>query len=623
MNKYVIASGGTGIMCVRSLIFMLAARYINPQKEMDGKVYIRLVDMDKGSDAKKECVDLIERYERLRRCVNRGADGGMKLPQIVLESWDFTDAVRRCADHNRVRLDPQSPITLRKLFETDGQPLDAHTDRLMKTFFTAAEMDEELDKGFYGHPNIGAMVFNYVRDDFLQAEIRTVDEATKQDVVIPSAFMTELKNDLRRATAQEKVPLYLYGSLFGGTGASVIPNLIDVLQSIPAEGTAPLNGAPAQPWGTERLRIGAAMLMPYFRLPRASEQEAAHKLRPDSDKFDCQTKEALKYYDEFEIVQKLDSLLLLGQQQRDVTSEIYARGGKQYQHFHVILLVAAAAGMRFLCDNSLGQGLLQWRLRFDSYNGVEGGYQTMVLSELGLSPEADDLQTMFRFSLVVSQYMQHHFLDRVGSESLSDRLNRMREVYQTCQQECRPPENDPGAKLPQPKRKLLGGYSAGLSDAQLEDGYQKPIRSAAEFCRAFIRFYFDCAASGYDWSQYHTWNARDERGNPVPGGKTEDHLAGMGARFVDLVNLVLADRCIDGELSSREVSEQELAPYFNFACLDSGRHVEVQFPKYTMARLYDDNMKRALDPQNDLGKSLSQIYVACYNAARTNQEVAR
>ena len=97
----------------------------------------------------------------------------------------------------------------------------------------------------------------------------------------------------------------------------------------------------------------------------------------------------------------------------------------------------------------------------------------------------------------------------------------------------------------------------------------------------------------------------------------------MGARFVDLVNLVLADRCIDGELSSREVSEQELAPYFNFACLDSGRHVEVQFPKYTMARLYDDNMKRALDPQNDLGKSLSQIYVACYNAARTNQEVAR
>ena len=54
MNKYVIASGGTGIMCVRSLIFMLAARYINPQKEMDGKVYIRLVDMDKGSDAKNE-----------------------------------------------------------------------------------------------------------------------------------------------------------------------------------------------------------------------------------------------------------------------------------------------------------------------------------------------------------------------------------------------------------------------------------------------------------------------------------------------------------------------------------------------------------------------------------------
>ena len=89
------------------------------------------------------------------------------------------------------------------------------------------------------------------------------------------------------------------------------------------------------------------------------------------------------------------------------------------------------------------------------------------------------------------------------------------------------------------------------------------------------------------------------------------------------MDLVLADRCIDGELSSSEVSVQELAPYFNFTCLDPDRHVEVQFPHYTMARLYDDNMKRALDPQKDLGKSLSQIYVACYNAARTNQEVAR
>ena len=109
----------------------------------------------------------------------------------------------------------------------------------------------------------------------------------------------------------------------------------------------------------------------------------------------------------------------------------------------------------------------------------------------------------------------------------------------------------------------------------------------------------------------------------MPGGKTENHLAGMGARFVDLVDLELTDHCIDGNLSRQEASEQELAPYFNFACLDPRRHMEVQFPKYTMARLYDDNMKRALGKRDDLGKSLSQIYVACYNAARTNQEVAR
>lgn len=345
MNKYVIAAGGTGCLSVQSMLFALVARFLQPGARMEGKVYIRVVDMDQKSDARQACVDLLDSYNQLRRNANKGPEGGLNLPEIVLEAWDFTSAVRRSAEKGRVLLEPNQPITLRQLFQTldQDQAAKEHTDLLMHTFFTDEELKTSLEGGFYGHPNIGAMVFNYVRDDFLQTHYE------ENGQTVESAFMASLMQDIHDAAHGEKVPLYLYGSLFGGTGASVIPNLIDVLRSIMDDGGPVAAGQERENWGVTRLRLGAAMLMPYYKLPAPQGEEAQNTLRPDSDKFDAQTKEALQYYDEFRVVDKLDSLLLLGvgRNARGVTSEVYARGGIQKQHAHVILLAAGVAGVRF------------------------------------------------------------------------------------------------------------------------------------------------------------------------------------------------------------------------------------------------------------------------------------
>lgn len=84
----------------------------------------------------------------------------------------------------------------------------------MNTLYTDVELTTTLEKGFYGHPNIGAAVFNCVRDSFLD--------------VHNSVFMEALVQDLNALPQGEHVRLYLFGSLFGGTGASVTPNLVDV-----------------------------------------------------------------------------------------------------------------------------------------------------------------------------------------------------------------------------------------------------------------------------------------------------------------------------------------------------------------------------------------------------------
>lgn len=593
MNKYVIASGGSGSMCVRALVFSLISHYLNPEVKMDGTIYIRIVDMDETSDAKKQCEAQIKEYEQLRMHANKGESGGLNLPKIVLEDWSFTSAVYRSAVKNGVQMDSKDPVTLRKLFEKQGAEKDGHTELLMKTFFTTAEQDEKLDKGFYGHPNIGSMVFNYVREDFLSTA-SMVDGATVQN-----EFMAHLMDDLREAGQGEKVPLYLYGSLFGGTGASVTPNLIDVLQSIRDNTAGAAAGNVNQNWGKTRLRIGAAMLMPYFNLPAPSQDEQKYALRPSADKFDAQTKEALKYYDEFKIVDKLDSLLLLGlaRTARSVTSEVYARGGEQKQHFHVILLAAGVAGMRFLCDNSLGQGLLHWRLNFEDRPDQNAGhYSTLKLSEMGMAREEQDFENMFRFSLMVGQFLSGRFLQQVGNAPMDKTLNLMQEVIQTCRNQCAPSADDPAAPQPNPSRGFLGGWRANLTTSQLELGYREPIRQSGAFCKSFLNFYYDCAVSGHSWDG-------------------PEHSDNFSERFTDMLNLPKAARCVYNNSLGKELQDGTLCEYFNFACKNGERNVSVEFSDNLMGRLYADEMERLFAPKNDLNKSFSQVYVACYNAA--------
>ena len=105
---------------------------------------------------------------------------------------------------------------------------------------------------------------------------------------------------------------------------------------------------------------------------------------------------------------KVTSLLLLGTHELAATSEIYARGEKQYQHFHQVLLVAAIGAYRFLNGTLLDpvtnkelHGALVWKI---APAGSE--FQSVLLSELGLSGEEKKLDQMLRFCVMVTQFMR-------------------------------------------------------------------------------------------------------------------------------------------------------------------------------------------------------------------------
>lgn len=577
MNKYVIVSGGTGSMCARTIVFLLAA--MKAKKGMDGRLYIRVVDMDKKSDASAACKKLIEDYESLRKQTNVASNGGLKLPDIVMDVWDFTDAVKKKVEKSGIKLSEEAALSLKTFFLSENY--DKKNAMLLNTFFDAEEQNANLDKGFYGHPNIGSVVFNLVKDSFLE---RDSGEAK-------SEFMLNFYSDLKKCKDDEKVPVYLFGSLFGGTGASVIPNMIDILQSI----TDPEKEQSS--WGN-KLRIGAAMMMPYFKLPDKKNEEG-EGLSPDYTKFFSQTKAALQYYGEFKIADKLESLLLLGQEELCNTSEVFSSGEKQYQHFHILLLAAAAAALRFF-DRKLGQGVLMWKVPWKEE--VTPAWETLFANDMDLREEEDMLQKFFRFSVVVSEYMRCRYtVSVVNDKPLYEQLKIDETVRATCYHMAQV----------RPEKKIIEGAYAPLTDKQLDDFYKNPVDSAVKFCRDFIHFYFDCAVSGYDWSKYHVKN---EEGLPI-ACKASEYLAGMNERMVDLLNIEKADKLIDGQLSSADVDKLMLNSYFDYQPLNRERQ-KLSFKDSTVGSLFERQVKKLVKKNKNNGEAVfAQIYVSCYDAA--------
>lgn len=553
-KRFVIAAGGTGSMCVRSMIFLLACGCGNPTDEYN----ILLVDKDKDSDALTACQNLIKDYRQLRDCL-KGTQAFI-MPEIRLSSWDFTSEI--CTEYTRrtgKSSKTLSHMTLSALLNPTG---NKQTDDMLKTFYTGDELNVDLDKGFYGHPNIGAAVFAYVQERFLAPAAKDEDGNLKIN-----QFMTELRSELVRGTAY----VYLYGSVFGGTGASVIPNIVEALRSIHGD-------QPGTDWGKTKLVLGGSLLMPYFRLPQCPQDSVENvKVRPRDTLFAEQTREALRFYEESNMVKHMTNLTLVGTKRLDETSEIYARGADQHQHFHIALQAAAVAGCRFFNDALPGMdnlvdangnvtppgNLLIWKIAPNVDPTGAAKYQTLSADELGMNNEFQNMNKFFRYSVVIAYYMSAKF--DIDSDVLAKDAVICGTVLQMRD------ENNKPLKLADPKKIIP-------TSEDVDKYYKAPVQLACSFCREFLKYYFDIAMSGYSWSAYHkisnqdvTIDKRTYRKYEVTDDVNEDAMdaSKLANRWCDLINLPMLQRALTAASADDVVNTMTLHDMMSFAYMDS------------------------------------------------------
>ncbi|MFN7923538.1 MAG: hypothetical protein U0Q16_25785 [Bryobacteraceae bacterium] len=316
MALYLIAIGGSGAKGAEAMVHLAASGAVDVPE-----MYILFVDPDQSN-------------------------GSLGRAQLAVQEYRFCQGLHTGRANNdlfRVQIStPQQAVwnpfrvpdpSLRSLFQYDmlrQQESGRATADLMDVLYSSAERDAVLDRGFLGHPSIGAAVM-----------AKTLDLAAEGP-------WRELFDRIQMDTQNGKTAhVVLMGSVFGGTGASGIPTIARLIKNACDEKKL------------TRVLIGSVLMLPYFSFTPPQDKDGP--LWADPRNFMYNSQMALHYY---HLKNQLNestfrAIYPLGE---DRLSRMQASAlGKQEQtnEPHFIELYAALAAAHFTKDQTDGAAPMQ------------------------------------------------------------------------------------------------------------------------------------------------------------------------------------------------------------------------------------------------------------------------
>ncbi|MGI8546512.1 MAG: hypothetical protein ACR2M1_04140 [Gemmatimonadaceae bacterium] len=301
--NYVIGIGGTGARVIEALVHCCAAG-LGPDR-----LNIFLIDPDEGNGNLSRTKNLITAYQDCHRIYREHSANPQQLFKTDIRKQQLAWGI---LEKQNARLDDY--------IHYDSLPEDMQS--LVTLLFSPDERDRELNEGFRGHPSIGAAVM-----------------ANAEDKGPWQTFWQDVSN----AQGEGSVRAFLIGSVFGGTGAAGIPTFGSPQMLKLREKKAKLDEA-----GSSKIRLGAALVLPYFLFDMNSEAtaRAETELCVTPSDFPIATKVALEYYDTKPLA--FDDMYLIGDDGERKVGNFSPGSRSQDNRPHYVELVTALAAFDFL-----------------------------------------------------------------------------------------------------------------------------------------------------------------------------------------------------------------------------------------------------------------------------------
>ncbi|KQS33806.1 hypothetical protein [Dyadobacter sp. Leaf189] len=305
LKNVLIGIGGTGSRVIESVIHLCAAG-LGPDK-----LHIFMIDPDQGNGNLTRTHTLIKNYIELRNKFQRTENNNSFKTEIVIPPGDkqFVWNIFEESNYTLAKY-----INYDNIVKTKPEIAD-----LANVLFTEKELNTSLNKGFRGHPSIGAVVM--------------ADPPMEE-------YPFKMLWDGIDAFGENELRVFIVGSIFGGTGAAGFPTL-GSRQLIKFNDTmqATLSGEQS------RVLLGGALVLPYFSFSVDSASSAGEPMFVTTGDFPIATKAALQYYNDKQL--GFDQYYFIGDSLAQKVGDFSTGSSTQQNKPHYIEMVSALAGFDF------------------------------------------------------------------------------------------------------------------------------------------------------------------------------------------------------------------------------------------------------------------------------------
>lgn len=340
MDKlFVIAIGGTGMRCLESFVHLCAIGMFDNEE-----IEILTLDTDQTNGNKGRVEQLIELYNRIKSNDVANLDGGQpNVDTFFSAKLNLYKFYTDYTAHNRKTYKLLSSMQN----ATDGQNKD--NQDLADLFLDAQTVQSfDLAHGYRAQTHLGSMLMYH---GIIEAAVNYSKD--KNSAATQEVDLIDFLNLL--AQAGENARVFVFGSVFGGTGASsipVIPTALKEAVSISSQNTLDLS----------KVKFGSTLLTEYFTFTAPDDQQKSKEhIVADANNFAINSQAALQFYQDDPTVKSVYKKLyhvgwpLQSINVSDGAATTITGGAEQKNACHVVELMCACAAYDFftLSDNEL------------------------------------------------------------------------------------------------------------------------------------------------------------------------------------------------------------------------------------------------------------------------------